>query len=308
MKKTKAKETAAGAEMRRRASLYEADAARTKPTDPDMALRLEGRADGYLDAATYIDEYLAQHKPGEELPDAGDVADLAMMQRADSRLDDLERRVAWLEQAKPEAVRRLHPVRKPVPPSLREGGLLDGAETRKAVQGVMQAIERAPRAKALRPDDAPASNGVLQPAALTVLAVLCKRYPTPTSKKQAALLSGYSVGSGSFAKALTQLRAGYMEGETGGLLATPKGLATPGPAETPPDVLGFWSQRVSAQASAMLQVLVSSYPKEVSRDLLSDKTGYSATSGAFAKAMTELRRLELAEGWRASEALMSLLQ
>jgi hypothetical protein len=46
------------------------------------------------------------------------------------------------------------------------------------------------------------------------------------------------------------------------------------------------------------------YPDTIARDELARVTGYSATSGSFAAALTKLRALDLVRGMRASPALM----
>lgn len=325
MKKTKAKETAAGAEMRRRAKLYEADAARTRAKDPGMALRLEGRADGYLDAAVYIDEYLGKHKPGEELPDAGDVADLAMMQRADSRLDDLERRVVVLE------LERGHASKGPVPPSLRDGGLLSPLENAKGARKVIEALERAPRAKALRPTDSrpKLTNGAPLPEEdddpdvaveaeasdydLALILALGKS-ETPLTAAQAALLAGFSPMSGALAKGMRRLRRGGVVAAAGDgrYRLTERGqtfrAATSAKLRTAEGLLPYWAGKLGEHKGTFLSIFAAASPKPVTHEELAQKSGFSKKSGAFPKALRRLRRMHLLEEMRLSVEFVEILE
>lgn len=324
MKKTKiaAKETPAGAELRRRARVYEADAERAKADkDAALALRQEGRADGYLDAATFIDEYLAKHKPGEELPDAGDVADLAMMQRADSRLDDLERRVVALEHASPDAIKRFQEAwnadpKERMPPSLREGGLLAVGE------GTRKAVERHTRAKPLTNGAPPAVDGDDDPEDdggdatdydLSLLLAFGKADPKPLSSAQAALVAGFSPMSGTLAKGIRRLRnGGLIAASDGRYTLTRQGDAVrrnthPGILRKGEGLLAFWSAKLGEYSGSFLMIFTAASPKEVSHEVLADKSGFSKKSGSFAKALRRLRRMHLLEGMKLSREFAELL-
>ncbi len=150
----------------------------------------------------------------------------------------------------------------------------------------------------------PAGKAPIDRAILSTLAV-AKR---PLQRASVAIWSGYSSQSGSFAAALTRLRAAALiEGPPGAIALTDAGRAA---AEgLPVDVLGgsivgYWCELVGPCAAAILETLASAYPEKVEREALAERTGYSANSGSFAAALTNLRRLELVDGFRASSALM----
>jgi hypothetical protein len=143
-----------------------------------------------------------------------------------------------------------------------------------------------------------------------MLAALVQRN-RPTSRAQLAILSGYSGNSGGFNAALARLRAnGWMTGDASRLEVTTSGrAAAPHVAALPTgqELLEFWCDKVGACAATILNVFVDSYPDEVPRAELAERTGYSGNSGGFNAALAVLRTLDLATGYRASKELIELM-
>jgi hypothetical protein len=140
-----------------------------------------------------------------------------------------------------------------------------------------------------------------------IVTVLRLRHPRTTSRDQLAVLSGYSAISGGISKAVGNLRAGsLMEGPGNAMRLTETGLRIPGPDVYPvgTDPIHWWQLKLKKASAACLRVLVDAYPHAVTRETLAEKTEYSSISGGISKAMAQLRRLRLADGWRASRALM----
>lgn len=325
MKKTKAKETAAGAELRRRAGMYKADAVRVKVKDPGLAVHHEGRAEGLLDAAIYVDELLARRKLGEE--DLGDVSELAQSLREGTRLDELERRVAALEHAPrhftPEAIAAFQaawnadPVhKKPLPPSMAAGGLLS---------------DKPARAKALRPSDSrpTLTNGAPPPEEdddpdvapegeasdydLALLLALGKGGRLTAA--QAALLAGFSPMSGALAKGMRRLRRGGLVAPAGDGRYRPthrgetiRQAASPGRLRTSEGLLPYWAAKLGEHKGTFLSIFAAASPKSVSHEELAQKSGFSKTSGAFPKALRRLRRMHLLEEMRLSAEFVEILE
>lgn len=116
---------------------------------------------------------------------------------------------------------------------------------------------------------------------------------------QVAIISGYSVKSGSFANTLSELRtSGFIEGSRELLKITQAGLEAVGnvpPPLTGRELLTYWMGKLEKAERTILEVLASD-PRPWSKQEISDQTGYSATSGSFANALSRLRVLELITG------------
>lgn len=156
--------------------------------------------------------------------------------------------------------------------------------------------------------DVPGTDIALGRCEQAILTALVQR-DRPTSRAAVALLSHYSPDSGSFSTALGKLRAAALiEGSADALVVTEPGKVAAGDVEELPsgeDLLAYWVERLGPCAGAILQVLATAYPAEVDRDRLAQATGYSASSGSFSTALGRLRTLELVEGFRASDTLMT---
>ncbi len=323
MKKTKVKESAAGAEMRRRAMIYRADAERVRQKDPKLALHHEGRAEGYLDAAQYMDVYLADKH--DEAPPADDVGELAQSLGREDRLAKLEQRVFTLESVAhltPEAVAKFQaawaadPLRKkPLPPSMVDGGLLS---------------EKPARAKALRRSDSrPKLNGAPPPEEdddpevategeasdydLALILALGKS-EAPLTAAQTALLAGFSPMSGALAKGIRRLRRGGIVAAAGDgrYRLTERGralrAATTSKLRTAEGLLPYWAGKLGEHKGTFLSIFAAASPKSVAHEDLANKSGFSKTSGAFPKALRRLRRMHLLEEMRLSREFVEILE
>lgn len=137
--------------------------------------------------------------------------------------------------------------------------------------------------------------GKAERAILTALA----GHPSRT-RKQIALVTGYSRNSGGFRGALSKLRsAGYIaDAGDGDAAITTAGTAALGdfdPPPTGPALIAYWSRhpRVGKAAAAILDVAVQAHPNAVSRWSVAQQTGYQASSGGFRGALSKLRTLDL---------------
>lgn len=133
-----------------------------------------------------------------------------------------------------------------------------------------------------------------------ILNVLAQRYPNKTTRSQASILSGYSATSSSFANALGFLRSrGFILGAGDALLATEDGLNQVGEIEPIPTgvaLVAYWRDKLGKAERVILQALVDAYPAHLSKEQVSEASGYSLTSSSLANALGKLRTLELIEG------------
>jgi hypothetical protein len=120
---------------------------------------------------------------------------------------------------------------------------------------------------------------------------------SPSTRSQISILSGYSIRSSSFDKALSLLRGrGLVWGTADELGITPAGSAALGDFPAPPagrELVAWWKGKVGKAAAALLDVVVAHYPHAVSKDILASESGYSITSSSFDKALSTLNTLEL---------------
>ena len=118
------------------------------------------------------------------------------------------------------------------------------------------------------------------------------------SDSQISALSGYRKTSSSFANGLSELRvAGYITGNPNRRDITTSGRELIGPVETLPTgpaLLDYWTGRLGKSESALLQHVFAA--GTISRQDLSDRSGYSITSSSFANAISGLRTLDLIHG------------
>ena len=155
----------------------------------------------------------------------------------------------------------------------------------------------------------PPATGELSKCARALLVSLFQSKNSIADIDEVAIRAGYSVTSGSTAAALTALRAAdLVQGASSCLSLTQAGLARSQeeePLSTAPSVLDYWTSEVGTCAGALLREIVRVHPHPYDREELAQRTGYSPTSGSFAAALTELRRLRLVDGLTATKALMA---
>jgi hypothetical protein len=146
--------------------------------------------------------------------------------------------------------------------------------------------------------------GRAERALLTALA----QFPDGLTKQRLSFVAGYSVTSSSFSNALGALRSAGLVEKTGSpIRATSAGLdllPDVPPAPTRDERLAFWVGRLGKAERTFLEVLAAAYPDSLTKEELSERTGYSATSSSFSNALGRLRSLELVVGLAASPELM----
>lgn len=128
---------------------------------------------------------------------------------------------------------------------------------------------------------------------LTVLATY-----GPRTKRQLALLAGYSIGGGAFNNPLGRIRSlGYVDPPKGEPIAiTDAGLAALGefdPLPSGPDLLDHWLTSLPGPARKLLAALAERWPDSYTREELAEVTGYEPRGGAFNNPLGKLRTLEL---------------
>jgi len=152
------------------------------------------------------------------------------------------------------------------------------------------------------------TNGAAHPAnvdeiklgrcAREILRVLVQR--GRSSNAQLAVLSGYSIKSSSFSNAKSELRTHMLADGVGDeMVATEVGRAFLGPVDPLPTgqaLIEQWKAAIDACPRKMLHALCGAYPRELTKEELSELTGYSISSSSFSNGLSSLRSLELMEG------------
>ena len=129
-------------------------------------------------------------------------------------------------------------------------------------------------------------------------------------KNQVALLTGYAVSGGGFNNALSALRSkGWIAGRDV-LTITEAGRAALGHWEPLPEpgaaLQQHWARQLGKAERAILEALVQTYPRPLSKEHLGEATCYASSGGGFNNALSRLRTLGLIEGrteLRASDTL-----
>lgn len=179
----------------------------------------------------------------------------------------------------------------------------DGFGTDTETRGTRTAVRERPQR---------ASNGdepKLKKSERTVLSILAQ-FPDGRTHNQLAMLSGYRPTASTISVALSTLRQlGYVS-PSGKPTITPEGMAAADiePLPRGQALLDHWMGMIKKSARAVLEILIEEYPQEISHQELCDRTGYSPDASTISVAMSQLRTLELAEGWRASSTLMEAIR
>ncbi len=141
-------------------------------------------------------------------------------------------------------------------------------------------------------------NGSLPKAERLILTALAQ-YPEGRSAIQISLLTGYSIKSSGFANALGSLRSkGYASGGRHLTTVTEDGLLALGswePLPTGQALLEHWLRKLGKAERTILQALAEAWPHSMTKEAISEATGYSLLSSGFANALGKLRTLELIE-------------
>lgn len=153
-----------------------------------------------------------------------------------------------------------------------------------------------------RPSSTSPNGKKLDRCARALLSVLAFRGARGATQSQLAILSGYSRTSSGFANALGTLRtSGLSAGRGDENTITDAGMIEVGDEYDKPchgkELLNLWLGKLDKAERTILQALVD-HRDGLSKDDLSEVTGYSTTSSGFANACGKLRTLELAQsGW-----------
>lgn len=154
-------------------------------------------------------------------------------------------------------------------------------------------------------------NGGIGKCERAILTVLAQRNQK-SSKNQVAILSGYSVTSGSFNNSLSSLRTkGYISGGGDAMVITGVGVDALGPYDPLPtgeDLHQYWYRELGKAEAEILKTLISNHPNSLIKTQIAVATGYSDTSGSFNNALSRLRTLELIEGYKDMKASDSLFE
>lgn len=165
------------------------------------------------------------------------------------------------------------------------------------------------------PAAARGANGDVQikAGARRMLEVLAANSSLRVTRAQLATLAKMRVTGGTFQTYFGTLkRAGFFTDADGTISITPNGMrflgiTRPPAPQTTEELLAQWRPALKAGAAKMLDVLVKTYPKLLSREKLAVTCDMTASGGTFQTYLGTLRRNGLAEvgddGVRASETL-----
>lgn len=215
-----------------------------------------------------------------------------------------------------EALRTLTKAMQPIAVVLAETQRPSGVALRptpaspQPVRPVKPARPVQPAASSTPDADGP-KLGRVERAILTVLA----QHPAGRTRKQLALLTGYSIKSSSLGNALGTLRSAQLVTKGGEpIQATEAGFevaATLDGAEPLPTgqaLYDYWAGRLNRAERAVLDALTAAWPEPLDKDELAARTGYSATSSSLGNALGKLRSLDLVDGWTASDEFMEAIR
>lgn len=142
-----------------------------------------------------------------------------------------------------------------------------------------------------------------------ILIVLAQKGEQAT-KNQVAILSGYSIRSGSFNNSLGKLNTSAFIKKNGDVMEiTQEGISALGefdPLPTGEELQKYWINELGKAESAILQVLCNHHPNAITKEQIAEECEYAVTSGSFLNSLGKLRTLELAEGKKEIKASDSL--
>lgn len=150
-----------------------------------------------------------------------------------------------------------------------------------------------------------------------MLQVLGQFHPGVRTKSQLGTLSGYAPAGGTFGTYLSKLKKTGLveEGMLDQLKITEAGFSALGDAvpqgpKTTDELLAMWRSKLLAGERKMFDILVESYPEEITREELGKRSGFAHEGGTFGTYLSTLRRNHLAvvtkETAVAAEALFEL--
>lgn len=140
----------------------------------------------------------------------------------------------------------------------------------------------------------------LKAGARKMLTILAQWHPEPKTRDELGALAGFAASGGTFSDYLSKLRmAGFIVENGRGIGITDEGLASVGDIPPRPDsteeLVGMWKSKFKAGVGKMLDTLVTAYPAWISRELLGERSGFTASGGTFGDYLSQLRRARLIE-------------
>lgn len=146
------------------------------------------------------------------------------------------------------------------------------------------------------PQPAPAPSGdpegeekaiSLKDGEISVLKAIAQRYPTRLTVSQIATLAGRSNKSSSFALAMTKMRRlNYITPGNKDIVITKDGLDflgddVPQQPQTTEELMSMWQRALKHSTYRLLDLIVGMYPREITKEQLSESSGYSIKSSSF---------------------------
>jgi hypothetical protein len=148
--------------------------------------------------------------------------------------------------------------------------------------------------------EAPAT-GPLSKSARAVLGVLAQ-FPEGRTKRQLAMLSGYSAKGGGFNNTLSSLRSSNLIERGEPIRITPFGMDAIGddwePLPEGPALVEHWMAQLSNAEGLALKVLLEAWPATLTKAEIAERAGYAPDGGGFNNALSRLRTLQLIDGYR----------
>lgn len=125
------------------------------------------------------------------------------------------------------------------------------------------------------------------------------QFPAGRTRKQLAVLAGYSAKSSTFRNALGRLRTLGLAtpASVEPIQATEAGMEAAAHVEPLPTgraLFEHWRGQLKPSERALLDTLYAAWPAGLDRDALAEAAEYSAASSTFRNALGRLRTLELA--------------
>lgn len=142
-----------------------------------------------------------------------------------------------------------------------------------------------------------------------LLDTLARHAPMAFARSQLAIFTWSSPKSSSYESAISELkRRGLVDDDGGAFQPSEEGIAssTVDP-QSAVNLLDAWRSALPKQERTLLETLLTTYPKALSRGALASQSGYSATSSAFQAAISSLRRNGLIEADGADLRATSML-
>lgn len=167
----------------------------------------------------------------------------------------------------------------------------------------MEALNRPAPERVVRAEQSRADTGTsagLAKGEKAMLEALALHHPTPLTRDDLGVLSGYSANSGTFSNYIGKLRSLQLVTPGSPVQLTPEGVtATAGLVADAPktnqEVIALWQGKLAKGERVMLDVLLKAHPNTVTRDELGERSGYSANSGTFSNYIGRLRSLSLVD-------------